>query len=236
MVAFTRYFEAIHEAHTAPRLPATLAGRTTSLLASLSSGAPALFGVLILVGLFRASAAVLFATLSVAILLIGHLAYAHPPEWLLYYVEGFPVLALLAALGVSRLIEWTLALASSEESRPTVSARRSLILLIAALGLMTALPRRLAGIGRFERSIAHEQALFRDMVRGLPARSIIFVRYGPHHNMHFSLIANPPDYQSASAWIVYDRGADNRRLMALAPDRVPYLYLEDEHRLIPFLQ
>jgi hypothetical protein len=233
MVAFSRYFEAIHQSHTVSRIPATLADRTIYLLSGLSNGAPALFGALILLGLFRAPATALFAALSTAILLLGHLAYAHPPEWILYYEEGFPVLACLAALGVGRLIDWVLRIASSAESRPTAAARRSLVLMIASLGLMVALPRRLIGIGRYERGVTHDQTLFRDMVRALPGRSIVFVRYGPNHVMHFSLIANPPDYQAAQAWIVYDRGDDNRRLMAIAPDRVAYLYLEEQHRLVP---
>jgi len=52
------------------------------------------------------------------------------------------------------------------------------------------------------------------------------VRYGPRHNEHLSLIANEPYLQSAKAWIVYDRGPDNARLMQRAPDRACYLYDE----------
>jgi hypothetical protein len=233
MVAFTQYFDAIHEAHTAARLPMTLAKRTVSLIAGLSNGAPALFGLLILLGLFRAPAAVLLASLSAAILLLGHLAYAHPPEWLLYYEECFPILALLAALGVSRLVAWILTHASSAELRPTVAVRGPLLLMVVTLGLVLVMPGRLGFGHMIVRNTAYGQAWFRDLVRALPTRSIVFVRYGASHNMHFSLITNPPDYQSAPAWIVYDRGDDNARLMAVAPDRVPYLYMEDEHRLVP---
>lgn len=233
MVAFTEDYKALHGAYTADRLPATVVARSTSLLSGLSGGAPALFGVLILLGLFRAPAAVLFASLTAVMLFIGHLAYAHPPGWLPYYDESFPVLALLAALGISRLIHGTLTLASSAESRPTVSARMSPVLLIATLGLLLVMPRRLSLGHLIVRNTAYGQTWFRNLVRALPTRSIVFVRYGPSHDVNYSLIANPPDYPSAPAWIVYDRGDDNARLMALAPDRVPYLYLEDEHRLVP---
>jgi hypothetical protein len=54
----------------------------------------------------------------------------------------------------------------------------------------------------------------------------VFVRYAENHIFHRSLISNPADLAAAPSWIVYDRGADNARLEALAPDRVPYLYIE----------
>jgi hypothetical protein len=58
------------------------------------------------------------------------------------------------------------------------------------------------------------------------ARSIVFVRYAPTHNLHTSLIVNDPDLAHARRWIVYDRGADNVRLMRVAPERTPYLFDE----------
>ncbi len=78
---------------------------------------------------------------------------------------------------------------------------------------------------------AAQTAFFRTVDR-LPRPSIVFVRYAPTHIVHFSLIANEPDLAAAHAWIVYDRGDDNLRLMALAPDRVPYGYDEASHTLI----
>jgi hypothetical protein len=34
-------------------------------------------------------------------------------------------------------------------------------------------------------------------------------------------------------WIVHDLGPENAKLLALAPDRVPYLYVEERRRLMP---
>ena len=60
---------------------------------------------------------------------------------------------------------------------------------------------------------------------------MVFIRYAPHHSPHESLVTNEPDLQAARAWTVYDRGADNIRLIRFAPDRTPYLF-DDEHRVL----
>jgi hypothetical protein len=44
---------------------------------------------------------------------------------------------------------------------------------------------------------------------------------------------NEPDLAGARIWVVHDRGPDNARLLALAPDRVPYLYDEQSEKLVP---
>jgi hypothetical protein len=62
-------------------------------------------------------------------------------------------------------------------------------------------------------------------------RAIVFVRYMPSHYVHESLIANEPDLAHAHLWLVYDRGAENARLAALAPDRATYLFDEKTHML-----
>ena len=46
------------------------------------------------------------------------------------------------------------------------------------------------------------------------------------HNPHRSLIENPPDFARARIWVARDRGADDLRLIAVAPDRAPYLFDE----------
>jgi hypothetical protein len=42
---------------------------------------------------------------------------------------------------------------------------------------------------------------------------------------------NEVDLASARSWIVYDRGADDKRLLALAPDRTPYVLDASTFRL-----
>ena len=74
---------------------------------------------------------------------------------------------------------------------------------------------------------------FEAHVAQLPAkRVIVFVRYGPQHSPHRSLVVNRADWPAAHAWIVYDRGAENARLRALAPERKAYLYDQAVDRFV----
>jgi hypothetical protein len=74
---------------------------------------------------------------------------------------------------------------------------------------------------------------FEAQVAQLPAeRAIVFVRYGPRHSPHRSLVVNRADWPTAKAWVVYNRGAENARLAALAPTRRLYLYDQESDRFI----
>ena len=55
-----------------------------------------------------------------------------------------------------------------------------------------------------------------------PGKAIVFVSYPPSQNPHVALTRNEPDLASARRWVVYDRGAENAELRALAPDRAAY--------------
>lgn len=84
-----------------------------------------------------------------------------------------------------------------------------------------------------ERSTLYHR-YFNELVAAIPApKSIVFVRYRPTHVAHYSLVRNVADIASARAWVVYDRGSDNERLLRLAPDRVPYLFDETELSITP---
>ena len=233
LVALTGYFEAIHQAHTVARLPETAVDRITALLWELSNHAPFVFGLLALLGLRPSFPLLRFASAATLVLFAGHLFYAHQAAWYIYYEEVFPVITLLVAVGLAEVVHWTARLAVSPLTRESEARREMVAIALAAVAMLVVLPSRVQRIRFFVSVTAEKQARFRDLVRRLPARSIVFVRYAPQHDEHYSLITNPPDYTRAPAWIVYDRGEDDQRLMALAPDRIPYLYLEAEHRLTP---
>jgi len=70
-----------------------------------------------------------------------------------------------------------------------------------------------------------EQVSFRSGVSKLPGTQIIvFVRYGPNHNVDRSLVINSPDLAAMRVWTVHDRGPDDLQLIRLAPKRIPYLF------------
>ena len=85
-------------------------------------------------------------------------------------------------------------------------------------------------------AVQRYQRTFLSAIGQLPAeRAIVFVRYGPEHNPHLSLIYNEPDLANAKRWIVYDRGPDNLRLMRAAPDRATFLFDEARNAIYPFV-
>ena len=226
MQALTRFFTPLHARHTAARLPATLAMRVGAVLADVGGFTTVVAVILVGAGLLAASTATWLAVATVGLLFLAHLPYAHFSVWTLYYLEAFPVLAFLMALGVARAA--TLLRGDQSGSLP----RRDLVAMSAAIALAFLLPVRTLGARQSHERLSAGQAYFRALLDELPGPSIVFVRYGPRHVMHYSLIGNPPDYASARTWTVYDRGEDNERLRRLAPERAAYLYDEEKLELV----
>ena len=82
------------------------------------------------------------------------------------------------------------------------------------------------------RSRAALQVAFREQVSALSQKAVVFVRYAQGHDIHSSLIVNVPDLEAAPAWVVYDRGAENTQLLAVAGGREAYIFDEESGRLL----
>lgn len=230
------------------------------------------------------------ALASSLLLVLAHLTQAHTPDWIVYYVEAFPVVAFVSALGFHRFAQWIAARAEGTSGRepvaanaaadasvvlgggppkaggavaaldiarvafllpvplapsflplapatpvPTPRAMRSgspraargaaLATLLLASAVTLTVPGTVAWWRNAHDIVVAEQEEFRAAVRALPdAKSVVFVRYAPNHDVHFPLVRNEGDLAAARTWLVHDRGADNERLLKSAPDRAPYLY------------
>lgn len=223
MQALSAYFSGAHAKHTTQRLPVIAMQRTRAVLTDMG-GPPALAALaLVLLGLPGAPAAVLFAAGTVLLLLLAHLPYAHFNNWTLYYLEALPVLALLLALGVVRLGR----LLTGNSLEPGDTARRvDLLVTATAAAVLLVLPFRVQAARSEHLRNAAAQLYFQQLLQAVPQPAVVFVRYGPRHVSHYSLIQNPVDYESAPLWVVYDRGQENAELLALAPKRAAYLYDE----------
>jgi hypothetical protein len=153
-------------------------------------------------------------------LLAAYLTYAHTANWTLYYIEAFPIIVLLTARGIVR-------------AGALLGSRAALGLpILVACMLIESLPSALSRAANIQREQHGPQRAFRAVLARLPGeRAIVFVRYGSHHDVHQSVIWNPPFLERARIWVVYDRGADNARLAAMYPDRALYLYDEATDRL-----
>lgn len=233
------FFAPIYQEHLAKDLPYIAARRGTWALSDMFRGRRLALLPFAVIGLTAMTAATGVAVVATVLAFGLYLLYGHAANWTLYYVETQPVLAFLAALGLWRIVVFTTSASfprghiggSSDRTRDARAA-----LAVAALALLV-IPHVVSAVSitRFLklRDVA-DQRWFFEHVAAIPERSIVFVRYGPKHKVHRSLIANEPDLAGARAWIVYDRGRDNARLIQAAPDRVPYLYDEETHTLVRY--
>lgn len=186
---------------------------------------------LALLGLVAAPGPVAFAAGTAGLLVVAHLSYYHHPSWSLYYLEIHPVLALLAAIGAwqaCRIVAGFGRRVPGERWRDQAAA-------VGLMGVLAVMAPVLAtqvvegGAAAKARRSYHES--FRSVVSAIETPAIVFIRYAPWHNIHLSLITNPPSYEDAEIWTVYDRGVDNVRLLKAVPHRIPYLFDEASGKL-----
>lgn len=213
---------ALRAEHVPAAMPRALAARARAIWVGAFHHWRLFLGVAALLGLVGAPAAAYLALVTALALLPAYLVFYTPPAPGLYYVEAQTVLAFFAALGLARVAgvyaRWV--------DREGGTARREWVVaaLVLAMVPSMAYDADLARLGK--RGGRWRLVAFQERIRSVPDRSIVFVRFAPDHNFHQSVIRNEPDAARARVWIVYDRGADNERLMRVAPDRVPFLYDE----------
>jgi hypothetical protein len=177
--------------------------------------------VLIVVAAMRASGVERAGVFTIAVLLLAYLTFAHPPIWTLYYVEVLSIFYFLAACELGRMVHKVGGLESHAGGRwPASAANASL-----AIALLL-LPFGLNDVRRVRAANDIRSAFHRRAEAALamlpPEKAIVFVSYPPSQNPHLGLTRNEPDLASALRWVVYDRGARNGELRALAPGRAAY--------------
>jgi hypothetical protein len=216
----------VAERHTAARLPTIAYERMREILFGALGREQASLIPWALVGLLFIDRRAAFALIASLFLIGAHLAYAHHVRWTPYYLETLPVFAFLAALGLTRLGT----VVRNPRWERWVSAGSLAFFAIWLVEALATLPR-----ARSLSNIAHTpyRAFRSRLERIRDSKAIVFVRKPPQHTLSQSLVSNVPDLHRARIWIVHDLGPENARLLALAPDRVPYLYDEQRRRLIP---
>ncbi len=233
MLQFNEFVKIMHGSYTLATLPQHLWARVVAIAANMWATRAMLMPVAAL-ALITTSAALWFALGTTVLLVLAYLSFGHAPQWTVYYVEIQPVLAFatavawwrIASLFANRRLAWPL------RNVPPVAPGAVLAVLLSA-ALLFPYDTRMVDYVRTDKdeSAAYHRD-FRDLLRLAPGeRIMVFIRYAPNHSPHHSLVTNEPDLAAARAWTVYDRGADNIRLIRLAPDRTPYLF-DDEHRAL----
>ena len=233
MKAFDRQFRRIQHEHRPSALPEILGNRLTVIGRDMWGGGRRFLLVFAVLGMIGASAELIFAAVSCGVLVLVHLYYAHSPAWTTYYMEGHAVLAFATALGLWRIVA---GLTSRIPRGPGLSGIFSGWVFGGLVTLGVVIPSFpqlwLTRSAIAEKSAYH--ARFRESLAAISdKKAIVFVRYAADHNPHRELISNEPDLETARAWIVRDFGPKNAELLRLAPERVPYLYDDSRHLLLP---
>jgi len=237
MEKFNDYARPMHAVHTAALLPTVLKTRLLELRRGLWGDYYFLY-LLAILGALVMPLSVALALGTCVLVVVAYLWIAHQPYWLIYYLELFPVLAFLSALGIWQLVSLVETLSVNRVSRsrplglPALVTCGALVLWLSpdALQSFSLWHVRLGMAPRYHES-------FQQLVAKIPdPKAVVFVRYAPNADVHLSLTNNEPDPATARVWAVHDLGDADLRLLQAAPDRRPYLYeeLPDRRVLRPF--
>ena len=211
-----------HRDYVTGKVPGALLARLRVYFADLAGAWSHVAILLVVLGVITGPAALRFAAASVGLLFAAHLGYAHPPQWSLYYAEALPAGAAAVAAGAAILAARTSRYFAAQQP----ADRATTLLALATLLVLLSLPRT-TEMTRLGLEVSREPlAAFATATAGISGPSVVFVRYATDRPVRRSLVRNPPDYATARMWSVYDRGTDNARLLALAPERTAYLYDE----------
>jgi hypothetical protein len=225
---YNRWAKHFRQEHVPAALPRIAAGRTARLATGMWGVWFVVWLPVAAIGALRMRQVTRVGLPAVALLLLGHLLYAYPTHWNVYYLETLPVLAGLSASGVEGLIH--------PPARVPGSLRRlarGLILTLLGLWFVWSVGVAVDSRARSIRIHRPFVALARALDGLSDQRAVVFVHYGRRHSALWSLVTNEPDLRSARVWLVHDRGAENARLIALASGRRPYLYDEASRSLRP---
>jgi hypothetical protein len=221
----------VHAVYVPAAVPRAFVQRIRGLLTWFAIGWRLALAALLIGSLSRARGPGLFALVASVCVLVAYLGFAHPPGWAVYYFELLPALHFLAAGNLVRLL--------TQSKHIPLDGGRSVSPILArssALAALLLLPFCVSDLARVRTEIDARNAFHRqaeDVIRRAPPNSILFVRYPPSHDPHRAITRNEVDLTSARSWVVYDRGADNMRLLSLAPDRQPYVLDASTFRLEP---
>jgi hypothetical protein len=210
----------LHARHVLAKLPSAFAVRLLAVLFWFAEGWRLALGALLLAAVRHGSADERFGLIPIGVLLLAYLAFAHPPMWIVYYVEVLPIFFYLAARQLGRLFHKFNGLGQETGNQwpaPVANAALAAAVLLMPFGVFDVVRVRSAVDLRHAFHRAAEAA-----VRTVPEKAIVFVQYPPDHNHHRALTRNEADLASASRWLVYDRGARNAELRSRAPDRTAY--------------
>ncbi|HET9359707.1 MAG TPA: hypothetical protein VFO58_08155 [Vicinamibacterales bacterium] len=224
LAAVGEWSRQVHSDYVPAALPVAFVKRILSVLFWTIDGWRLWLGVLILAAVLHGSRIERLGLAAAGTLFLGYLSFAHPPMWIVYYVEILPILYFLAACQMGRLFH-TLSGAGRGDG-PVWPAHVTAAAAVTALLLV---PLGVSDVWRVRGAVDQRNAFHRSaraaVEKNTPVKSIVFVRYSADHNPHLALTGYGADLASTGRWVAFDRGDRNRELLSLAPG-VPAFVLD----------
>jgi hypothetical protein len=172
-------------------------------------------GVLILAAVLHGSRIERLGLVAAGALFVAYSSFAHPPMWIVYYVEILPILYFLAACQMGRLFH-TL----SGAGRGDGALWPAHVTAAAAVTAVLLVPLGVSDVWRVRAAVDQRNAFHRSARAAIeahtPRNSIVFVRYSADHNPHLALTGYGEDPASTGRWVVFDRGDRNQELLSSA--------------------
>lgn len=227
-----------HVRHLPSTLPAIFVQRLKPLSESVWGLSRGVLVVFALIGVVVLDGVTGFALASAAGLFLLYLAFATPPGWTLYYYEAVPALAFLTAAGLARAVAMfgrprrTAPSASYAWTSPRWALPLAVGAVMVSVPVVPALKLVRAEHVRSQRVLNEFDAV----PRAIPdERALLFVHYKPTHDPNVSFVRNSLSPSGERVWVVRDRGPqENARLMATAPERVAYIFDEQQNGLFRY--
>jgi hypothetical protein len=216
-----------HVRHTPANLPSIAFDRLGAIAHDEWSGPRLVLVPFVVLGLFAMNASVWFGLACSLALFAGYLSYGHWAHWTIYYLEGIPILSVIAALGVWRVLGWVGARRGDSVLDAVWLGRLARPLTITGVALVILAGYEGAQWRRNHRRTAVWDTAFQELLEKVPVRSaVIFVHYAPRLGPHLDVVANSPHLFGDSTWIVNDLGPRNAQLLRYAGNRVPLAFYE----------
>lgn len=232
MQVFAADFTPLLRDHTPAALPRIYAERLRWVGESVAGGWRWLLAPFALAGLYFCGAAGWVALACAASVFLAYGVIAGHAQWTVYYLESFPVVAGVAAVGLVRTLERVGLAGGTGAAGSALRGHLVPAALAAAMALLSL--RDLGPVRETVREKQGAQRAFADLLAAIPGgRAGVFVRYSPAHLPHNAYVRNTPDPGQARVVVAHDRGEENRRLMALMPGRDWYLFDESRWTLFP---
>lgn len=204
----------------APELAAKRALRVGQLLSEAPWRLPLVLAAII-AGLVWGGALARQLAVPAVALHVGYSAYAFATSWNGYDLEAAPLWAAIAALGIA-------AAGTRLAARSAVAARwiAPAFALLAAPEVSSRWAQAM-WYARIETSLGRAfRAEVATLAAAHPEGLVVYVRYANGHDVHRSVVVNPPFVATEPVWVVHALPETNREVLAKAGMRTPVLAQE----------